>query len=136
MTTKSASGIVATYAGVTLTVPKIWRAVGDGPEFCGSVVGRSAYFYVGSTSPPPGCSAAPATGPFVSVECRPYGPPPTGHEARVGPFNAIVIPNTTTGEPIEEFIYLTGRDTLIDLYGRSATVHRIESSITDAKGSC
>jgi hypothetical protein len=117
---------------VSATVPATWHVVEGNPAFCGSIVGRTAYFYVGPDGPAPGCSSSAPTGPYFSVECLPHGAAAlTSQATKVGPFVAIV-----QQEPGETLIYLIGRDTLLDLYGTSGLLRRIEPSISATAGSC
>jgi hypothetical protein len=55
---------------------------------------------------------------------------------RVGPFDAIVQGSTVDTGTAQVAIYLTGRDTAIDLYGPPTVVNTIESSIGKVAGSC
>jgi hypothetical protein len=130
-TQKTATGTLANFAGVAITVPAAWRVLAHGPASCGSVVGQTAYFYVGSDSPPPGCASSPPTGPYLSVECHPYGSAPPGPTAQVGPFHAVVQRG-----PGEVSIYLSGRDTVIFIYGRTELLTQTESSIVKKSGAC
>jgi hypothetical protein len=133
---RSTDGTRAAFAGVAVTVPAYWHLYQHSPALCGSVIGRAAYFYIGSNSPRPGCASSPPTGPYLTVECHPYGPTPTGSVTRVGPFDAIVQGATVDAGTAQITIYLTGRDTAIGLYGPPNVVNAIESSIGRAAGSC
>jgi hypothetical protein len=130
-TQTTSNGTRVAFAGVSLTVPADWRIRASSPAPCGSVIGRTAYVYVGSSSPPRGCSAGPATGPYVVVKCHPYGPGPTGSQTRIGPFSAIrrTVPNGSVA-------YLVGRDTEVDFYGTPELLRRIQSSVRQTSGSC
>jgi len=140
MVTHAASGDRASFAGVALTVPKGWRIRHGPPSFCGPIVGRTAYFSVGTNSPAMGCSSSLPTNRFLSVRCHPYPdsePPPTGKTSSVGSFAAIVTrdspsPNGVGGTSI----FLVGRDIQIDIWGTSATTRAIESSIHHVSGTC
>jgi hypothetical protein len=138
--TTAGNGNRVSFAGVALNVPGGWRVLHRPPAFCGSVVGRTAYFSVGSNSPSLGCSSGPLAGPYLSVKCHPYpsfAPPPTGKESSVGSFTAIVSSDVPTSfGPNDTSIYLVGRDTEIDIYAVTTTVDQIESSISRVSGSC
>lgn len=127
----TATGTEASFAGVDVTVPTRWRLLDHNPAICGSVVGQRAYFYVGSDGPKPGCASSRPTGPFLSVECHPFGSAPTGPTTRVGPFRAVVQRG-----PDEVTIYLVGRDTQLVLYGSPQLIEQVQSSITTASGNC
>lgn len=127
----TATGTEASFAGVDVTVPARWRVVDHNPAICGSVVGRSAYFYVGSNGPQPGCAASRPTGPYLSVECHPAGSAPTGPTTRAGPFQAVV-----QRSPDEVTSYLIGRDTQLVVYGSPQLIEQVQSSITAASGTC
>jgi hypothetical protein len=130
-TRNAATGTLADFAGIAITVPSAWRVLAHSPASCGSVVGQSAYFYVGSDSPPPGCASSPPTGPYLSIECHPYGSAPTGPTTQVGPFDAVVQRG-----PGEVSMYLSGRDTVIFIYGMTEVVTQTESSIGKTSGTC
>jgi hypothetical protein len=133
-----AGGNRVAYGGIALTVPDSWRALNRAPAACGSRLGRVAYVFDSSHSPPAGgsCPSYPPVGPYVSVECEPFNPQPQGRVVKLGSLSAIGLGQSSMADLTDIAFYLKKQDAELDIYASPTMIRGIESSIAGSHGSC
>jgi hypothetical protein len=80
------------------------------------------------------CSVGQDDRAVLIVECHPWGARPTGTAVHIGAFAAIQLPDGGPSDPADIYLYLTGRDTLLNIYGATAVAAQIRASIGEAGG--